>query len=86
MNKLSDKLAVCDQSMIYEEEEVERFNQKYWSGAPREEIDPILDVCVQRFEELSDTDDNNQQIEVKSAMKQFVRLYEFLTPTSTLIG
>lgn len=79
MNKLSDKLAVCDQSMIYEEEEVERFNQKYWSGAPREEIDPILDVCVQRFEELSDTDDNNQQIEVKSAMKQFVRLYEFLT-------
>lgn len=79
VNKLSDKLAVCDQSMIYEEEEVERFNQKYWSGAPREEIDPILDVCVQRFEELTDTDDNNQQIEVKSAMKQFVRLYEFLT-------
>ena len=25
------------------------------------------------------SDDNNQQIEVKSAMKQFVRLYEFLT-------
>lgn len=79
VNKLSDKLAVCDQSMMYEEEEVERFNQKYWSGAPREEIDPILDVCVQRFKELSDSDDNNQQIEVKSAMKQFVRLYEFLT-------
>ena len=79
VNKLSDKLAVCDQSMIYEEEEVELFNQKYWSGAPREEIDPILDVCVQRFKELSDSDDNNQQIEVKSAMKQFVRLYEFLT-------
>ena len=65
--------------MIYEEEEVDLFNQKYWSGAPREEIDPILDVCVQRFKELSDSDDNNQQIEVKSAMKQFVRLYEFLT-------
>ena len=79
VNKLSDKLAVCDQSMMYEEEEVELFNQKYWSGAPREEIDPILDVCVQRFKELSDSDDNNQQIEVKSAMKQFVRLYEFLT-------
>ena len=79
VNKLSDKLAVCDQSMIYEEEEVDLFNQKYWSGAPREEIDPILDVCVQRFKELSDSDDNNQQIEVKSAMKQFVRLYEFLT-------
>ncbi|MFR3188909.1 MAG: hypothetical protein ACLTOV_14035 [Phocaeicola sp.] len=79
VNKLSDKLAVCDQSMMYEEEEVELFNQKYWSGAPGEEIDPILDVCVQRFKELSDSDDNNQQIEVKSAMKQFVRLYEFLT-------
>lgn len=34
MNKLSDKLAVCDQSMIYEEEEVERFNQNTGAEHP----------------------------------------------------
>ena len=79
VNKLSDKLDVCDQSMIYEEEEVNLFNQKYWSGAPREELDPLLDACVERFKLLPVSDDNNKQIEVKSAMKQFVRLYEFLT-------
>ena len=79
VNKLSDKLNVCDGSMIYEEDEVELFNKKYWSGAPREELDPILDVCVERFKQLPVTDDKNQQIEVKGAMKQFVRLYEFLT-------
>ena len=79
VNKLSDKLAICDQAMIYEEEEVDLFNQKYWGGAKREELDPILDRCVLRFNELDQEDENNKQIEVKSAMKQFVRLYEFLT-------
>lgn len=79
VNKLSDKLAICDNSMIYEEEEIDLFYNKYWKGASREEVDPILDVCVQRFNELAEDGDNEQQIEVKSAMKQFVRLYEFLT-------
>ena len=79
VNKLSDKLDICDGSMIYEEEEVELFNNKYWSGASREEIDPILDVCVERFKNLPNDEDENKQIEVKGAMKQFVRLYEFLT-------
>ena len=54
--------------MIYEEDEVELFNRKYWSGAPREELDPILDVCVERFKQLPVTDDKNQQIEVKGAI------------------
>lgn len=79
VNKLSDKLAVCDDAMIYEEEEVNLFNQKYWSGASREELDPILDQCVERFNQLSEAEESNRQIEIKSAMKQFVRLYEFLT-------
>lgn len=79
VNKLSDKLAVCDDAMIYEEEEVNLFNQKYWSGASREELDPILDQCVERFNQLPEAEESNRQIEIKSAMKQFVRLYEFLT-------
>lgn len=80
VNKLSDKLAVCDNSMIYTDEEVDLFNEKYWSGCERDEIDPILDKCVERFNELSNEDDGEHiQVEVKSAMKQFVRLYEFIT-------
>ncbi len=79
VNKLSDKLDICDRSMIYEEEEVDEFNRRYWSGASREELDPLLDACVERFKAIPVTEESNVQVEVKSAMKQFVRLYEFLT-------
>ena len=80
VNKVSDKLAICDESMIYTEEEVDEFNRKYWSGAERQELDPILDACVERFKKMSEEDGNeDRQIEVKSAMKHFVRLYEFLS-------
>ncbi len=79
VNKLSDTLAVCDQSLVYEDGEVEEFNRKYWGGARREELDPLLDVCVERFGELPVTEDANRQAEVKSAMKQFCRLYEFVS-------
>lgn len=79
VNKLSDKLAVCDQAMIYEDEEVVTFNDRYWKGASREALDPLLDACVERFCALGEANGSHAQIELKSAMKQFVRLYEFLT-------
>ena len=74
-NKLSDKLAVCDQSLIYEEDEVTKFNELYFSGAERTTLDPILDKCVDRFNAIEEMSD---KINVKASMKQFVRLYEFL--------
>lgn len=74
-NKLSDKLAVCDQSLIYEEDEVTKFNELYFSGAERTTLDPILDKCVERFNAIEEMSD---KINVKASMKQFVRLYEFL--------
>lgn len=79
VDKLSDLLAVCDQSLVYENGEVETFNKKYWAGAKREELDPILDTCTERFKQLPITEECNRQAEVKSAMKQFCRLYEFLS-------
>lgn len=79
VNKLSDLLAVCDSSLVYEAEEVEAFNKKYWGGAGREELDPLLDACVERFNRLADDGDADRQVEVKSAMKQFCRLYEFIS-------
>ena len=75
INKLNDLLSICDASMIYEEDEVLNFNKLYWSDADRNELDPILDICVERFKtELSEDD----QIKVKSSIRLFCRTYEFL--------
>ena len=78
INKASDLLDICDQSLVYEQEEVEDFNQKYWSGADRTELDPILDTCRERFVQIGEEDGEDRQAEIKGAMKSFVRLYEFI--------
>lgn len=79
INKASDLLDICDQSLVYEQEEVEDFNRKYWSGADRTELDPILDICRERFVQIGEEDGEDRQAEIKGAMKSFVRLYEFIT-------
>ena len=78
INKASDLLDICDQSLVYEQEEVEDFNRKYWSGADRTELDPILDICRERFVQIGEEDGEDRQAEIKGAMKSFVRLYEFI--------
>lgn len=78
INKASDLLDICDQSLVYEQEEVEDFNQKYWCGADRTELDPILDTCRERFVQIGEEDGEDRQAEIKGAMKSFVRLYEFI--------
>ena len=77
INMLSDNLADCDKSGVYEPDDVENFNKEFWANnSEREKLDPILDTCVERFNKLADED---RQGKVKSSMKQFVRLYEFLS-------
>ena len=75
INKLNDLLRICDDSMIYEQDEVTEFNLLYWKGEPREKLDPILDRCVDRFSELPTLE---EKIKVKSAMRLFCHTYEFL--------
>ena len=75
INKLNDLLRICDESLIYEQDEVTKFNLLYWKGSGREELDPILDACVDRFNELPSLD---EKIKVKSSMRIFCRTYEFL--------
>ncbi len=75
INKLNDLLAVCDESYIYEQDEVTEFNSRFWKGEQRVTLDPILDRCVERFKtSLND----EEQIKVKSAMRLFCRTYDFL--------
>lgn len=73
-NKLNDLIAEIEEANIYTEEEVTEINEKYWKGAPREEIDPVVNVAVERFKAL----DDNAKIRCKSSMKSFCRTYPFI--------
>lgn len=73
-NKLNDLILEIEAANIYTETDIYSLNEKYWSGAPREEIDPIINASVERFKEL----DENSQIRCKSSIKAFLRTYPFL--------
>lgn len=74
-NKLNDLIFELDEFNIYTQAEIDLYCQKYLGSAPREELDPIIDTCVERFK--NDLQEE-QQIACKSAMKKFVRIYTFL--------
>ena len=74
-NKLNDLIFELDEYNIYTQAEIDLYCQKYFGSAPREELDSIINVCVDRFK--SDLQEE-QQIACKSAMKNFVRIYTFL--------
>ena len=73
-NKLNDLITEIEEANIYTEDEVRVLNEKYWSGAEREEIDPIINQSVDRFKLL----DENMQIRCKSSIKTFLRTYPFI--------
>lgn len=73
-NKLNDLIQEIESANIYSEEDIFILNEKYWTGASREEIDPIINHSVERFKEL----DENIQIRCKSNIKSFLRIYPFL--------
>lgn len=74
-NKLNDLIFELDEYNIYTQAEIDLYCKKYFGSAPREELDPIIDTCVERFK--NDLQEE-QQIACKSAMKNFVRIYTFL--------
>lgn len=73
-NKLNDLILEIEAANIYTETDIYTLNEKYWSGAPREEIDPIINTSVEKFMELEE----NTQIRCKSSIKAFLRTYPFL--------
>ena len=73
-NKLNELLMQIEEANIYTEEEVRKLNEKYWSNAPRETLDPIVNRAVERFKAL----DENMQITTKSSIKGFLRTYPFI--------
>lgn len=74
-NKLHDLKAELDDHRVYEGDEVRELARRFLAGDDRDRLDPILDVCVQRY--IDDLDED-QQIDFKGKAKAFIRTYGFL--------
>ena len=75
VNKLNDLIDTMESIQVYTDENVDAFVELYLNGAPREQLDPILDNCVEVYKDLT----IEEQIEFKSCAKSFVRTYNFLS-------
>ena len=73
-NKLYDLLSALDSKDVYDEEQVATVVKNLFDDEPRAYNDAILDVCVERYNSLSE----EEQVEFKSGVKSFIRTYNFL--------
>ena len=71
LHELKDNL---DDSGIYEQSEVDDFNERYFKGADAQLLSPIIDVAAKRFADELDLDDK-QKADYKIKAKQFVKIY-----------
>jgi type I restriction enzyme R subunit len=74
-NKLHDLESDLDDYEVYSSNHVERLVELYLTGADRDQLDVILDVCVATYVEELDEDG---QVDFKGKGKAFVRTYGFL--------
>jgi type I restriction enzyme R subunit len=74
-NKLHDLKAALDVRQVYLQEQVEELVKLFLGDAPREKLDPILDLCVANYKIQLD---ENGQIDFKGKAKAFLRTYGFL--------
>jgi type I restriction enzyme R subunit len=73
-NKLHDLKRVLDDKSVYVDGDVEGIVSLFLEAAPRDQLDPILDACSARYQQLSE----DNQIVFKGSAKAFVRTYAFL--------
>lgn len=78
-NKLNDYISAIEEANIYTDDEVGTLNKKYWNGVSRQELDPIVNLAVDRFKAL----DENKQISCKSSIKGFLRTYPFIAAVTS---
>ena len=75
-NKLHDLKSALDAAQVYTPEQVNRLVELFLGGAERDQLDPILDVCVATY---TDTLDEDEQVSFKGKAKVFCRTYSFLS-------
>jgi len=72
VNVLHDLKDALDETGVYAAEDVERFNELFFTGADAGELHPIIDQAVTHFDLLEEEDD---KIDFKIKAKQFVKIY-----------
>ena len=75
-NKLHDLQAELDAAEVYASGQIDTFVKRYLEGAERDQLDPILDSCVEVYRNGLDED---AQVAFKGKAKAFVRTYGFLS-------
>ncbi|MCY4295585.1 MAG: type I restriction endonuclease subunit R, partial [Gammaproteobacteria bacterium] len=75
-NKLHDLQAALDGARVFTPGQVEDFAKRYLDEAPRDQLDPILDACVEVYKRELDEDG---QVDFKGKAKSFTRTYNFLS-------
>jgi type I restriction enzyme R subunit len=73
LNDLQDKL---DGFQVYSRNHVDGLMSLFINGAPRDDLDPILDACAETYKNDLNNDD---KINFKQMAKTFVRTYQFLS-------
>lgn len=79
-NKLHDLKNDLNAHQVYGWQQVEDFVALYVTGADRDKLDPILDLCVAEYVHKLDEDG---QVRFKGKAKAFVRSYGFLAAILT---
>ena len=75
-NKLHDLQGDLDGAQVYSADQVTEFVKRYLDGVERDQLDPILDLCVAVYiSELGE----DEQVDFKSKARGFVRTYSFLS-------
>lgn len=72
INVLHDLKDALDDAELYSEEDIEKFNELFFNGVDAEQLHPIIDETVARFDMIEDEED---KIDFKIKAKQFVKLY-----------
>src|SRR5690606_36286575 len=60
VNVLNDLKISLDDAAVYEQFEVDDFNEKYFNGVDAQMLSPIIDIAAQRFEKELEFDDNQK--------------------------
>ena len=74
-DKLHDLKDALDGYQVYSPAQVDDLVERYLGGADRDQLDPLLDSCVDVYREELDEDG---QVDFKGKAKAFLRAYAFL--------
>lgn len=72
LNVLHDLKDALDDTELYSDEDIEKFNELFFNGVDAEQLHPIIDECVVRFNMI---EEEEEKIDFKIKAKQFVKLY-----------